>query len=414
MLDQRYSKLLQSSLRFLTLCLCVSVVNSNRLKAQTLSFPATRADQQQVIQVDFDMPLNLRTVCFSTDGKTLYVGGYKQVLVWSLTDAKLAHTITDASLTGMITAMTVSPDGKLLAVSGSTPAASSSPVILIDPLSNNRITSIEQSGDCVMAMAVTNDGKQLAVGTYDGNFTLWDMNTFKQVKNFPQQGYAISDITFDEKDTWLAVSNRGGQVQAFELAEDYPIKINKTMEDAVTSLLFENGKTVNLAIAVGGDKERSVRLLNAKNPRRARKFGGTPDMPLDIAWAPKSKTAYLAGSDGNIVSWARMGRVDKTFKGHSDWVTAIALSPDEKLLASVSLDGTTKIWEASKGLLLATLLKPSPQKNDWLFISSLGYFNASSVELVRFFEQPDAAQSALRKQWLDPKQINEHLGFNAK
>ena len=415
---QMIKKTFKTRLFLICVHLCSSVViclgTVDNLNAQPLSFPATRAEQQHVIQTTLNTPLNLRSVCFSADGKTLYVGAYKQVLIWSLADAKLSGAIADDAFTGMISAMTLCNDGKVLAISGSAPGSSISPIILIDTKSNNRIASLQQTGDTIMCLAARHDGKQLAVGTFDGNLTLWDLTQFNVVKNFPKQPYCITDVVFDDKDTLMAVSNRGGQVEVFEMTEGFPSKLSETREDVALAVLFEKGKTTNLAIAIGGNKECSVRLMNSKNPKRARKFAGTPALPLDICWASQSKTAYLAGSDSTIVSWSRMGRVDKTFKGHTDWVTCIALSPDEKLIASVSLDGTAKIWDAKQGLLLASLLQLSPQSNDWLLITSLGMFNASSPDLVSFFQQPDAMQSVLRKQWLAPKEVSEHLGLTAK
>lgn len=415
MSDQTHTKPARLTLWLLALCLCVFVVNAQPLNAQTLSFPATRENQQLVIQASLNTPLNLRSVCFSADGKSLYVGAYKQVLIWSLADAKLAGTITDNALAGMVTAMAITSDGKTLAISGAQSGSYKAPVILIDTKSNNHIATLAQTGDTVMCLAITQDGKHLAVGTYDGNLTVWDMSQFKIVKEFSQQPYPISDVTFDDKDTELAVCNRGGQVEVFDMvAEGLPSKYTDKMDDAAMAVLYENGQITNLAVAVGGEKEQSIRLTNIKNARKSRKIGGTPQMPLAICQAPQSKFAYLAGSDNTIVSWSRMGKTEKTFTGHNDWVTHLAISPDEKLLASVSLDGTTKIWNASDGLLLATLVQLSPQSKDWLIITGMGMFNASKPELVTFFEQPKDTFDALRKQWLAPQQVSEHLGFKAK
>lgn len=398
----------------ITLCLCVSVVNTQRLDAQTLSFPATKADQQFVLQAALKTPLNLRSVCFAKDGLSLYVGAYREVLVWSLADAKLAARWTDDNLTGMVTAMQLCDDGKTLAVAAGSPSASTTAVVFIDTQSGKRTAIMQQLGDTVLCMALRTDGTQLAMGTYDGMLTLWDIKQRTIIKDFPQQADALTDITFDDKDTLLASCNRAGQVTVYETTEGFPGKFNTSMEDAATSLLFENGKTINLAVAVGGNKERSVRLINTKTVKGPRKFGNTPEIPMDICWATNNKIAYLAGSDGNIVSWKRLGQIEKTFKAHTDRVTGISLSPDEKRLASVSLDGSTRIWDATSGLLLATLLQLAPQSDDWLLITAQGTFNASAPDKVTFFNQPAQEQDNLRKQWQSAQQVRELLGIIAK
>src|SRR5262249_15368626 len=70
--------------------------------------------------------------------------------------------------------------------------------------------------------------------------------------------------------------------------------------------------------------------------------GGTPPpaAPVAIEAAILSRPAFV---------------LDRTFKGHSSWVTSVAFSPDGRRLASGSWDQTVKFWDVPTGHELDTL-----------------------------------------------------------
>jgi len=47
--------------------------------------------------------------------------------------------------------------------------------------------------------------------------------------------------------------------------------------------------------------------------------------------------------------------LERTYKGHSDFVTSLAFSPDGKMLAAAALDGTIRLWSTGSSRLFRTL-----------------------------------------------------------
>lgn len=74
------------------------------------------------------------------------------------------------------------------------------------------------------------------------------------------------------------------------------------------------------------------------------------------AIATDGKGTLVSSNHATIEVWSlTTGQRIRSLRGHSQWVTALAISPNGKTLASGSLDGTINIWDLQSGILQATL-----------------------------------------------------------
>ncbi|HEX4966201.1 MAG TPA: pentapeptide repeat-containing protein [Thermoanaerobaculia bacterium] len=75
-----------------------------------------------------------------------------------------------------------------------------------------------------------------------------------------------------------------------------------------------------------------------------------------VAWNPEGTVLATASDDRTIKLWdASSGRLLNTLVGHENYVLTVAWSPDGQHLASGSYDKSVRLWEASSGRLLNTL-----------------------------------------------------------
>ena len=86
-------------------------------------------------------------------------------------------------------------------------------------------------------------------------------------------------------------------------------------------------------------------------------LAGHSDWVRAIAFSPNGKQIASGSDDKTIKLWdAITGDLQKTLAGHSDWVRAIAFSPNGKQIASGSDDKTIKLWDVAKSLRVSKFL----------------------------------------------------------
>lgn len=338
--------------------------------------------------VTFGPATPISAVTFSPDGKSLAVGGYQQVLIWDLASAVLSRRVGVGHLSNSVHDLAFTADGRSLAVAEGTPCGSGA-VKVLDMETGQPNLSFEGPEDVVYSLALSPNGKLLAAGGADALVHIWSMNDKKVVATIKEHGDWVWDVSFSPDGKFLATGSADNTLRIWDVGS-WKAEGKIQQAGTVHSSAFSPDGGL-LAVAVGGPSQRAVyirRLADAKQTRPTRPTrtmytrAGTP---LDVIWARKANRIYVACSDNTVKGFdARNGRPVATFSGHRDWVYCIALSPDETKLASGSGDGTVKLWSASDGRLLATLVQLSPRTDDWLIITAQGYLAASDPASLKW------------------------------
>src|ERR1039457_2393310 len=310
-------------------------------------------------------------LAFSPDGKILVSGGYKEVRLWNAADGKLVRRL--GGLSGQVRAVAFGKDSRQRAVAAGVAGRSGS-VVLLD-LDTGTIAPIEQAKDEMLAVAFSADGKWLATGGTDSTVRVWNLETKAAPLQLKGHTDWISGLAFAPDGKLLASSSADRTARIWKTdtwKEEFQLPLQIT--EPVSGVAFATEGDL-LAFAVGGPEERSVRVWrtegafkeidssrpNARNQvMQTRPMDTGACLPLAVAFAkaqPHSrmvvgctdKTVRLMGPGGNTIA---------TATGHTDWVYAVAASPDGLRLASGSGDGTVKIWGPAGKLLLTLGTQP--------------------------------------------------------
>jgi WD40 repeat protein len=197
-------------------------------------------------------------------------------------------------------------------------------------------------------LAISPDGRRLAVGMTTGHVVLWDTLSWKAVgTNFdgPRQITALR-FSPDLRALLAAtqISDETNFVVKMDLAGYTLRRSPEHHQGTVSALAFSpDAKWV-----AGSSLDGIVRLWDARNLVRVGTFRGHSGYVTSSAFSPDARTLATASNDGTVKLWAVESRQELlTLPGHIATWTHVAFSPDSDELVGCGEAGLLRVWRAT-------------------------------------------------------------------
>jgi WD40 repeat protein len=245
-------------------------------------------------------------VTFSPDGKKLAAGGWDNVVhVWDAATGREIAASRPFGHTAWVHTVAFLPDRKTLVS-----AAADGAVIVWDTAGGKPLRQGQAPTERAWCLAVSPDGKTLAVGCHDKTVQFWDATTLKTVGTFKADG-SVRGLAFSPDGRHLAV-----------VSGDEP--------------------DLRSARPVEG---QGAGVWDVSAGKRLARLDGHDGAVKTVAYSPDGKTIATGGADGTTRLWdAAKGQELRKFEGPTTPVESVAFSPDGKLLAASARGGTTRVW----------------------------------------------------------------------
>jgi WD40 repeat protein/tRNA A-37 threonylcarbamoyl transferase component Bud32 len=302
-------------------------------------------------------------VAFSPDGRRIASSDHSDLKVWDAATGKVLFTLKGHER--HVTAVAFSPDGTRLASAGGHPWRDAfnddeaGEVKVWDLATGREAFSLAGFSSGVNSVAFSPDGGRLASAgavwdaqkkdIVSGEVKVWDARTGRELLScrgsdpdpvwsvaFSPDGTRLASTGELKVIVWEAVT--GKELRTFETEKAFPpLSVSFSPDGTRLAGKLEDGTVIVWDVDTGKEV-CSFKTYDTPSAHRN----------ASVAFSPDGK--WLASD--TLYGWglwdaATGGRV-YTFKGHTGLVTCVAFSPNGTRLASASMDGTVKVWGATR------------------------------------------------------------------
>jgi WD40 repeat protein len=283
----------------------------------------------------------VRCVAVSQDGRLVVSGGDDQ-------SVRVFETASGAEAprpghTGPIRSIQFLPDGKrVLSASGD------GTLKLWDLAKKREVGTLTGHTHGVRGVAVSRDGKRALSASDDGTLILWDLETLTALRTLTGHTASVHAAAFAPDGETALSAAYDGTLRLWDLRTGRTKRVLLGHDGYVNAVVFSPDGTH--ALSGGTDSVFYWDLDHGAPPVRLPGHGGAVHAVVftaDGQWA-------LTCADDKLVGYWDIARVKMgdVFRGHTDVVESVAISPDEKLALSTGRDRTIRLFNLRTGVLL--------------------------------------------------------------
>ena len=363
-----------------------------------------------------------RVAAFSRDRHWLVTGSDDGTIrLWDLNNAdSTSRSFLLSGHNGPVHGLAFSPDGAWL-VSGGEDGTVRFWRLTAEGATPGPTFSRPEYG-AIQAMAISPQGDWLVFGTQSGNVCVWKMSAEEPLETpceVGKEGDPVKRVVFSPKGRWLATTcigacaGFGATVNLWDLSADFPHQEPKRLlhegslrEDPLLATAFNSDET-RLAVAYGYVAQ--VWDLTQQNPPQHVVGSGTHEQwIMTIGLSPDNRWLATGSIDTKVKLWDLTGtRKDPTLlDGHSATVRSVVFSDDGRWLATAGDDTSARLWDLSNPAIPNTLLRGQDLSVENVVFSP----GAEPRHLVTVGEDPHARLWNIPDSTVDPIVLRPRAG----
>lgn len=277
------------------------------------------------------------SVAYSPDGKWIATAAINRtVTLWDAVKAQPVRTLNG----GWCVAF--DPDSQRLASAG----PENSVRVWNVATGEETLVLKGHTGD-VRSVAFNRDGTQIGSASADKTVRLWDAKTGQLLKTFEGHTDDIRAVVFGPEAKRLVSASKDMTVRVWPLDMRGKLRVLTGHTAEVRTVAFSG----DLESIVSGGHDATVRQWAGFEGGLIKQHGHHASGVMSLAISDDLQWVVTAGSDRLIkISSMKTGHEQVSLSGHTSQVVGVAWHPLGKRVASVSYDGTLRLWDVAEAL----------------------------------------------------------------
>jgi WD40 repeat protein/serine/threonine protein kinase len=273
--------------------------------------------------------------------------------IWDVdTGTQIAELNNDAS---GIALLAFSSDGKWIATSGR------DEVRVFDTSTWKQAVAV--ASPRVRSFGFDPTGPRLAVGTYDGDASIWEIPRGVRLRRLREGGESVDAIAFSRDGVLIAAGSREGAEQVW----DATTGALRTQSNSHHGEIYTVEFSANGALLLSAGADGAVVVSNVATGMPLARLEGPTNVIIAAHFDPESRRVVGASWDGSSRVWdstAPYRRWESSPIG-AECDTMDSLVPDQRFIALSCRYHGTRVWDTVRGELLAQLPAATTIEGDY-------------------------------------------------
>jgi hypothetical protein len=242
-----------------------------------------------------------------------------------------------------------SRDGKLLLASGGRGGQSGS-VVVWNITTGERVVSIDDQFDSVLAADISPDRQWIALGGPDRVLKIYRAQDAALEHRIKKHTDWVTAVEFSPDNKYLASADRTGGVALWEAGSGHELFTLVGHKAAITAIAWRADSEMLLSASEDG----TVKLWKASDGTAVRSFNAHPGGVLAARFSPEGRIVSC-GRDNKVQIWETTGKNVRALPFAGDLPTRVSFNDDGKRVIASDWKGRVFVWDAATGKSLAEL-----------------------------------------------------------